>query len=100
CFKRFDRPGYMQMIRKWIVNSVNVGVCQQFFVRTIRLGDTQLYCCSSALFQIARCNGIELDEFALLHGGNNFADANIGSAEDSPAYFVHDVVPFWNEEST
>src|SRR6266700_7653953 len=96
-FKRFDRPGYMQVIGKWIINSVNVGVSEQFFVRAIHMGNAQLRCRSCALFQVARYYGIKFDVFALLHGGNNFADANIGSTEDSPAYLVHDTIPFLSE---
>src|SRR5216684_112165 len=99
-FQRFDRPGHVQVIWKWIVNSVNVGVSKQFLIRTVCPRNTQLRCHSFALFQITRCNSIKLDVFAFLHGGNNFACANIGGTEDSPADFVHDVVPFWNEETT
>ena len=59
--------------------------------------NTQLRRPSFALFQITRRNGIKFDVIAFLHGRNNFAGANIGSTEDSPAYFVHDVAPLVSE---
>ena len=51
--QRLDRPGYVQVIWQRIVNCVNIGISQQFFVRTIRLRDAQLRCGCLSLFQIA-----------------------------------------------
>src|ERR1022692_3357996 len=90
-FSGLDGPWDVELIRKWIVNGVDVGVGEEFFVRAVCLGNCQGGRCFLRLREIAGRDGHDTCVFALLHCWENFLETDIGGAEDSPAkLLVHD----------
>ena len=48
-FGGFDGPGHVHLVGQGIVDGVDVGIGEQFFVRAVGLGDAQLRGCAWAL---------------------------------------------------
>ena len=88
-FSRLDRHRYMQVVRQRVVDSFDLGVRQQLFVRAVRLGDAQLLGRLLGFRQIARGDGLDVAKLALLHRPNHAVQANLGGADDSPFDFLH-----------
>lgn len=84
----FYCPGNVKLIGKRIVDGVDVGVGEKFFVGAVRGGNVMGSRCLFRLREIAGRNGYYARVFPLLHGGNDFPEADGGGAEDSPAKFL------------
>ena len=86
-FGGLDCPGNVQLIGQRIVDGVDVGVGEQLLVGAVGRGNTKLAGRLAGFGQIARGDGGNRGELALLHGGDHFFEADVGSAEDAKAKF-------------
>src|SRR5579863_1188463 len=77
------------MIGQGVVDGVDLGVGQQFIIRTVCLWNAQRTRRFSGLPQVARGDGGDLRILAPLHGGNDLLDGDQGCAQNAPAYFWH-----------
>ena len=87
-FGGFDGPGDVELIGKRIVDGVDIGVGEKFFVRAVSRGNAMGGRCLLSLREIAGCDGDDAGVLALLHGGDDFLEADGGGAENSPAELV------------
>jgi hypothetical protein len=72
----------MQLIGQRIVDGVDVGIGEQLLVRAVGRGNAEFRRpLSRALVEVARCDGCDGGELALLHGGDHFFEADVGGAE-------------------
>ncbi len=88
CFRGPDGPGDVQLIGKGIVDDVDRRVGEEFFVRAVGRGNTERGRCLPSLRKVAGCDGRDSRVLALLHGGEDFLEADGSGAENSPAKFV------------
>ena len=84
-----DRPFHVQVIGQWNVDGLDAVVGQQFFVGAKRTGNTEAPGRLPGPIRIARGDGLDFTVLALLHGRNDFLQADFGGAHDPPAYFAH-----------
>ena len=84
-FGGFCRPGDVELVGQGIVDGVDVGIGEEFFVGAVCLGDIECGGGFSGLVEVAGGDGIDGGEAAELHGGQNFLQADVGGAQDSPA---------------
>jgi len=81
----------VELIGKRVVDGVDVGVDEEFFVGTVSRGNFQGCRGLLGAGEIARCDGDDGGALAPLHGGNDFLETDGGGAKHSPAKFVgHD----------
>ena len=84
--ERRDRPGHVQVIGQRVVDRVDVRIGQQFFVRAVGLGDAQSFRPRLGPGpDRARRWPRSRSCAAALHGRNDFLDADLGRAQNSPA---------------
>ena len=74
-------PRDVELIGQRIVDGVDVWIGEQFLIRAVGRGNAEFRGRLAGLGQIARSNGGNGGEFALLHGGDHFFQADIGGAE-------------------
>ena len=72
----FDGPGDMKLIGKRIVDGVDVGVGEKFFVGAVSRGNAMGGRCLLSLREIAGCDGGDTGVLALLHGGDDFLETD------------------------
>src|SRR5882762_5168779 len=92
CFRCFDRPRHMQMIRQRIVDSFDLAIIQKLFVRAVRLGNAKLARRFLGLLPVARGNRRDFAERTFLHAGNYFAQADGRGSQDSPLDLFHSLL--------
>ena len=78
----------MQVIRQRIVDGVDVGVAQQFFVRSVRFGNAESRAARRAL-PTSREAIATISVPCLLHGGYYLLKADCGHTQNAPANFGH-----------
>ena len=85
-----DGPGDVELVGKRIVDGVDAGVGEEFFVGAVGGGDVELGGDGAGFGQVAGGDGGDCGKLAALHGGDDFSDADAGSGENAPAdFFVH-----------
>ena len=83
-FSGSDGPGDVEVIGQRIVDGVDIGVGEKFFIRAVGRGNAQGGCRLLGLRKTARCDGDDTGVLASLHGGDDFL-GRCGGAENSPA---------------
>ena len=85
-----DGPGDVELVGERVVDGVDVGVGEEFFVGAVGGGDVELRGDGAGFGEVARGDGGDGGVLAALHGGDDFSDADAGGGEDAPAdFFVH-----------
>jgi hypothetical protein len=75
----------MQLVGQRIVDGVDVGIGEQLLVGAVGRGNPELGGCLAGFGEIARGDGGDGGELALLHGGDHFFEADVGGAEHAEA---------------
>jgi hypothetical protein len=83
--RSFDGPGDVKLIGERVVDGVDIGVGEELFVRSVSGGDAKGGCCFLSLRKIAGCDTNYARIATLLHGRDNFLEADSRGAENSPA---------------
>jgi hypothetical protein len=86
-FGCLDGPGYVKVVGKRVVDYVNLRVGEKLFIRAVDLFDSEVAGWLFSLGAIARGDGGDVGQLALLHCGNDFLDADCGGAQHTPADF-------------
>src|ERR1700686_1866496 len=86
-FGRLDGPGYVKVIGKRVVDYVNLWVGNKLFIRAVDLFDSEGAGWLFRLGAISRGDCRDVRQLALLHGGDDFLDADCGGAQHTPADF-------------
>jgi host factor-I protein len=84
-FGGFCGPGDVKIVGKWIVDGVDFGIGEEFFVGAVGLGNVVRRGGFLGFLEAARGDGVDGAEFALLHSGNDFAQTDGCGAEYAPA---------------
>jgi len=84
-FGGFRGPGNVKLIGERIVNGVDFRIGEELLVRAIGFGNVESGGGFSGFFEVARGDCGDGCESALLHGGQNFLEADVGGTQDSPA---------------
>ena len=74
----------MQVVRQRIINRIDIRIGQQLFVRTVSARNRKFARGRFRLGAIARSDGGDFSELALLHGRNYFDGGDARHAEHSP----------------
>jgi hypothetical protein len=83
----FDGPGNMQLVGQRVVDGLDLRIGQQFFVRSVSVGDAQRARCFLGLVVVARSDGSHLAPLTLLHGRDDLLHPDGGRAQNSPSNF-------------
>jgi hypothetical protein len=81
-------PRDMKLIGKRIVDSVDIGVGEKFFVRAVGRGNAEGRRGFLSFRKIAGCDGDNTGVLSLLHGRDHLLETDGGGAENSPAELV------------
>lgn len=87
-FSGFDGPGDVKLVGQGIVDGVDFGVGEEFFVAAVGFWDVEFGGGLLRAGEVARSDGGDGREFAELHGGNDLFEADVGGAEDAPAELI------------
>src|SRR4051812_28379751 len=77
----------MQMIRQWVVNSVDFRIPEQLLIRPVRLRNAERVSRSPGSAEISRSDGGDFRTGALLRGGNDLQRSDARDAKHAPADF-------------
>src|ERR1700686_2003663 len=78
------------MIRKRIVDRVDLRIGEQLLIRTVRFGNAERARGVFGLPQISGSDRVYRSAFAFLHGRDYFLERDSGSSQNSPTDFVAD----------
>src|SRR5262245_9043307 len=87
--ERANRPRYVQVIGERNVDGIDVAIGEEFLIRTVGLLDAELSGHTLSASQIARGDGRDAAEMALLRGRDDLPAADLGGTQNAPTNFIH-----------
>src|SRR5271157_55680 len=90
-FARFDRlegPRDVKLIGERVVDRLDLGIPQEFIIRSIGLGDAERAGRGFGFVPVTRGDRQNLTPLSLLHGRYHLLNRNLGSAQNPPPHLV------------
>ena len=84
-----NRPRDVKMIGQRVVDRLDVGIGEQFFVRSVQLRYSQRRRRGRSFFRVSRCDRRHVTPFPRLHRRHDLLDRDTSSSEHTPTHFFH-----------